>query len=300
MIRFMKQLALIGPTASGKTALSLQLAERLDALILSLDSLSLYKEIDIASAKPTPEERNGILHIGIDEIFPDTPFDVTGYISLYHHASQTARESGQNLIIVGGTSFYLKMLLEGISPLPVISTSAKAKTAKALHSLSDTYQTLMLLDPDYMQQIQPHDRYRIEKVLDLHHETGMRPSEYFAAHPPVPAIQDPLPLYQISIERPLLRERIRLRTEKMLEEGLIDEVCRLEKRYSRAPHCMKAIGIKETLDYLDGLYTLPALQEKISTNTARLAKRQETFNRSQFEKTFRGSVEEIYKEILFQ
>jgi tRNA dimethylallyltransferase len=294
----MKQLALIGPTASGKTALSLQLAKKLDAVILSLDSLAIYKEIDIASAKPTLAEREGIFHYGIDEIAVTEEFDVTTYIDLYLKVSLEAKAAEKNLIIVGGTSFYLKMLIEGISDLPTISKRSKAATATALKDLSQSYAMLSSLDPAYMQQIASHDSYRIEKVLDLYHETGAIPSEYFKNHPPKPAISEDLPLYQITIDRTLLRERITQRTEKMLGEGLIDEVCMLERRYSREPYCMKAIGIKETLGFLDGLYTKNELLEKISTNTARLAKRQNTFNRSQFAETFEGSAKEIYQQIL--
>ena len=91
----------------------------------------------------------------------------------------------------------------------------------------------------------------------------------------------------------MLRERIALRTKMMLEDGLIDEICMLEKRYTRTPNCMKAIGIKETLAYLDGIYTKKKLVEKITTNTARLAKRQKTFNNSQFSNVIKGSVEEL-------
>ena len=298
MIRLMKQLALIGPTASGKTALSLQLAQKLNAVILSLDSLAIYKRIDIASAKPTLPERGKIVHYGIDEISVGENFDVTTYIDLYRKVFSEAASAGKNLIIVGGTSFYLKMLLKGISDLPSISVKSKTHTTRALKDLSQSYAMLSSLDPEYMQQIASHDRYRIEKVLDLYHETGMIPSDYFAAHPPKPVIRGNLPLYQIIIKRDFLRERITQRSNKMIEDGLIDEVCMLEKCYGRAPNCMKAIGIRETLDFLDGIYTKKELSEKISTHTARLAKRQNTFNRSQFTKTFEGSGEEIYRQIL--
>lgn len=111
----------------------------------------------------------------------------------------------------------------------------------------------------------------------------MTPTAYFRDHPPASVINGSLPIYQIDIERELLRKRIGLRTVQMLKEGLIDEICMLEKKYTRSPNCMKAIGIKETLDYLDGVYDRKMLAEKITTNTARLAKRQTTFNNSQFE-----------------
>ena len=293
----MKQFALIGPTASGKTALAVMLAKKLDAVILSLDSLSLYKEIDIASAKPTMEERGGIPHFGIDILLPNAPFDVTTYIALYQEALSSAKRAGKTLIIVGGTGFYLKMLLEGISDLPAISPQSSIKTKQALQNLTDSHAMLAALDPKTMQQIKPTDRYRIEKALDIYFETGLTPSDYFAQHPPQPVIQEALPLYQIATERTLLRERIAVRTETMIEAGLIDEVCRLEHNYGRTPRCMKAIGIRETLAFLDGIYNRATLAEKISTHTAQLAKRQSTFNNSQFAMTFSGNTEEIYRQI---
>jgi tRNA dimethylallyltransferase len=111
-------------------------------------------------------------------------------------------------------------------------------------------------------------------------------------------INGSLPIYRIDIEREALRKRIALRTELMLKEGLIDEICMLEKKYTRKPNCMKSIGIKETLDYLDGVYDKAMLAEKITTNTARLAKRQTTFNNSQFEGVIKGSVDELKKILL--
>jgi len=293
----MKQLALIGPTASGKTALSIQLAQKLNAIILSLDSLAIYKQIDIASAKPTPNERAGIPHYGIDLLPPDTDFDVMTYITLYHQACEAAKTAEKNLIIVGGTSFYLKILLEGISDLPTLTAETKARTNLALDSLPQSYKMLKKIDPLYMNKIQATDRYRIEKALNIYYQTGMPPTVYFEAHPPRPVISEPIPLYQITIDRAVLRERIALRTQKMLEMGLIDEVAYLEKQYGRSPNCMKSIGIKETLGFLDGHYNKEMLIEKIITNTARLAKRQVTFNRSQFAKTYDGSPETLYRGI---
>ena len=293
-----KQLALIGPTASGKTSLSIEIAQNMDAYILSLDSLSIYKEIDIVSAKPTEQERAGIVHFGIDHLYPNEHFDVTTFVKLYQKVYQQAMSEGKNLVIVGGTSFYLKMLIEGISELPSISKNTKEKTAQMLINLKDAYQFLYDLDPDYMERISPSDRYRIEKALNIYFETGMTPSEYFKANPPSSVIKGDLPIYRIDIEREKLRKRIALRTKQMLNEGLIDEICMLEKKYTRSPNCMKAIGIKETLDYLDGVYDRAMLEEKISTNTARLAKRQTTFNNSQFEGVINGSVEELKKILL--
>ena len=293
-----KQLAIIGSTASGKTSLAVKVAKVYNAHILSLDSLSLYKEIDIVSAKPTQEEREGIFHYGIDYIDPDKDFDVTTFIKLYHEVYQKCLQDNKALVIVGGTSFYLKMLIEGVSDLPHISKTTKAKTSKLLLDLPKAYILLNNLDPEYMSKIESNDSYRIEKALNIYIETSSIPSDYFNDHPPVPTIQSELPVYQIEWEREMLRERIALRTKLMVNDGLIDEICMLEKKYGRSPHCMKAIGIKETLAYLDGLYTKKEMIEKTTTNTSRLAKRQKTFNNSQFKDVIKGSVEDLEKILL--
>ena len=293
-----RQLALIGSTASGKTSLAVKVAKHIDAHILSLDSLSIYKEIDIVSAKPTLSEREGIMHFGIDVIYPDEAFDVTTFIDLYHVVSQRCQDEGKNLVIVGGTSFYLKMLMEGVSEIPSISLETKAESQKQLTDLQNVYKMLQSLDAHYMSHIESNDRYRIGKALELYLETGQTPSEYFTEHPPLPTITDALPIYQIVWDREILRARIALRTKMMVEDGLVDEIAFLEKKYTRKPNAMKAIGIKETLAYLDGIYSKEEMIEKITTNTARLAKRQKTFNNSQFENVIKGSVEELEKILL--
>ncbi len=288
-----KQLALIGPTASGKTALSIKIAQQMNAYILSLDSLSIYKEIDIVSAKPTIEERAGIEHFGIDTLYPNETFDVKTFIKLYHDVYTKCLHEGKNLVIVGGTSFYLKMLIEGISELPGISIETKQKTNVYLQDLRKTYAWLYALDEKYMSNIDANDPYRIEKALHIYLETNLIPSQYFRQFPPNPTVTAPLPVYQIDIERESLRERIALRTNIMVSDGLINEICMLEKKYTRVPNCMKSIGVKETLAYLDGIYDKKMLIEKITTNTARLAKRQTTFNNSQFDDVIKGSVKEL-------
>lgn len=293
-----KQFALIGSTASGKTSLGVKLAQHINAHILSLDSLSIYKEIDIVSAKPTIQERSGIMHFGIDHIYPDENFDVTTFIDLYHDVYSKCKKEEKNLVIVGGTSFYLKMLLEGVSNLPKISDQTKYESSQQLLNLQNVYEKLYILDPEYMSKIKSNDHYRIEKVLELYLQTNQIPSKYFKLNPPIPTITSPLPVYQIEWDKDILRKRISLRTKQMINNGLIDEISYLEKKYTRKPNCMKAIGIKETLSYLDGLYSKDNMIEKITINTARLAKRQKTFNHSQFKNVIRGSIGELEK-ILF-
>jgi tRNA dimethylallyltransferase len=129
--------------------------------------------------------------------------------------------------------------------------------------------------------------------LNIYLQTSEKPSLYFLKNPPKPVIQDDLPIFAIETQREVLRERIRQRTLQMIQNGLIDEIKSLENKYTRSPNPMKAIGIKETLDFLDGKISKDELIELISTHTAQLAKRQTTFNRTQFEKKIMIKNDEI-------
>jgi tRNA dimethylallyltransferase len=290
----LREIAILGPTASGKTSLSIELAKKLNANILSLDSLSIYKEIDIASAKPTKAEREGIKHFGIDDLHVDENFNVIIFFELYKEAKKQSKIEGKNLIIVGGTGFYLKSMIDGISAKPVISKKTKEKV---ISNLSIGYELMSEFDEIYAHAISKNDSYRIEKWLEIYFETGIIPSQFFEQNQREPIIKE-IELYEISMDKEVLRDRIKQRTQIMLNDGLIDEVFYLEKKYTRAPNPMKAIGIIETLSFLDGDLNKNELKEKIITNTARLAKRQKTFNSSQFDKHFQGSTKEIKKLII--
>jgi len=278
--------AIIGPTASGKSDLAIKLALKLNYEILSLDSLSIYKEIDIASAKPSKEELSKVKHYGVNEIYPNEKFDVMKFIEIYKKIPH------KNIIIVGGTGFYLKAMLEGISQMPEITDEIKKKAKQK------DYAFLESVDPDFASKISPNDTYRIQKGLEIYFATKTPPSVYFKNNPPKPILPD-IPIFEIAVDRSVLRERIKKRTDKMFNSGLIDEVAYLEKKYrDRRLPALKAIGIKEVLDYFNGKYTLKTLKEKIITNTARLAKRQQTFNKTQFEKKISAPLEELEEIIL--
>lgn len=289
----MKQLAIIGSTASGKSDLALTLAQENNALILSIDSLSIYKTIDIASAKPTQAELQTIQHFGIDVLLPNETATVFTFIDEYHQAVKKATDKNKNLIIVGGSSFYLKSMINGLSDLPKITPETKAIAQDKLRDLETSYQFLATIDPLTMTKIAPTDAYRIEKMLHLYLQTSIPPSQWFATHPPKPIITH-CPILSLTMERQLLRERIALRTTKMAKSGLIDEVAQLEHLYGRSPNSMKAIGIIETLDFLDGKISLDQLIALITTHTAQLAKRQQTFNTHQFLSAHTGSAEALY------
>ena len=295
----MKQLAIIGPTASGKSDLAIKIAQKIDAYILSIDSLSIYKEIDIVSAKPSKEELATVKHFGIDEIYPDEHFSVEIFIELYKKVVDSCKKNSKNLVIVGGTSFYLKSLMQGLSTLPKIDEEVKSRVALQIKELEKCYEMLTAKDQKYMQKIDKNDSYRIEKAMLIYKASGLTPSEWFEQNPPLPIIEK-MPIYNIAVERTVLRERISNRTNKMLEMGLIDEVCYLEKKYSRLPNAMGSIGVVEVLEYLDGKVSKEEMLEQISTHTAQLAKRQQTFNRTQFDELISAPLEELEEIILSQ
>ena len=288
----MKQIAIIGPTASGKSDLAIEMALKHNAYILSIDSLSIYKEIDIASAKPSKDELAQIRHYGVNEIYLDVHFSVALFIELYKKVAKEAKKEGKNLIIVGGTSFYLKSLTSGLSELPTYSSTTISRVLLMLQDLPSAYEHLVNIDSDYMKSIESTDAYRIEKMLLLVIESGISPTEWFRTHPPVPII-DELDIFNIDVERALLRERIAKRTNKMADTGLIDEVAMLEHKYGRNHNAMKAIGIIEVLEYLDGDCTKEEMIENIITHTVQLAKRQQTFNRTQFEEAVSAELAEL-------
>lgn len=286
------QLAIIGPTASGKSDLAIKIAQKIDAYILSIDSLSIYKEIDIVSAKPPHQDLAKVKHFGINELHIEEYFSVDIFISLYKEVISTCQKENKNLIIVGGTSFYLKTLLEGLSEIPKI-TNAVAETVNAkLANLENTYNDLALLDPKYMQNISPNDRYRIEKALLIYEASNVIPTTWFKLHPPHPVIKN-LKIYNIDVSREVLRERINKRTKNMFDAGLIDEVCFLEQKYTRFPHAMSSIGIVEVLEYLDAKVTIAQMLENIATHTAQLAKRQQIFNKTQFQDVTSAQLEAL-------
>ena len=278
-------IALIGPTASGKSELAIEFALKNGYEILSLDSLSIYKEVDIASAKPNQKELSLVKHYGVNEIYPNQKFDVMKFIEIYQ------KIENKKIIIVGGTSFYLKAMISGISEMPKIGEEIKKEAQKY------RWDFLNRIDSEYASKIKPQDNYRVSKGVEIYLATNLPPTQYFKQNPPKPIIKN-CKIYEIAVERDILRERIKLRTEKMIKMGLIDEVAYLEAKYrDRTLPVLKAIGVKEVLDYFDGVYSKKEMIEKIITNTARLAKRQQTFNKTQFLDKISLPLEKLKKEI---
>ncbi|MGG7073884.1 tRNA (adenosine(37)-N6)-dimethylallyltransferase MiaA [Campylobacter sp. 9BO] len=279
-----KQLAIIGTTASGKSTLAIELAKKTQSVILSLDSLCLYKQINIASAKPTLDELASVRHFGINEISVDENFSAGMFFEIYKKSLAYAKQADVALIITGGSGFYLKAMLSGLTP-----DVAKCKTP----SNAEIYELASKIDPKFLQKISQNDSYRLEKWYQIYTFSKTVPSLWLEQNTKPPLISE-LEIYEILWDVQELRERIKLRTKLMLEQGLLDEARMLFNKFS--PECkpLKSIGLKECGEFLNELIeNEDKLCELISVHTAQLAKRQRTFNRSQFKRKFIGNLEEV-------
>ena len=265
--------ALIGTTASGKSDLALKIAKEFNGVILSLDSLSVYKEINIASAKPTALELESVKHFGINLIFPNEYFSVGEFIKEYERAKSYAQNLQIPLIITGGSGFYLKAMMSGLAP--------KIGDIKCDLNLEQIYELILKIDPEFGSKFSKNDKFRLEKWYSIYATTGEIPSKFLRENTAEPIISN-LQIFEILWDREVLRDRIKIRTEKMLENGLIDEAKYLFDKYGFETKSLNSIGLKECGEFLRGELGKNDLYEQICTHTAQLAKRQRTFNKSQF------------------
>ena len=286
----MKELALIGSTASGKTSLSIALAKESNAYIFSIDSLAIYKHTDIVSARPSKKQRAELKHFGIDLYEINDNVNLMSFINIYKEAKNIAIKNNKNLIIIGGSSFYLKSLIDGISKIPNINETNKDKVVELLKDKEKALKFLNNIDKDYKFR----DTYRLQKALEIYFQTLTPPSIYFKNNPKLPIIKD-LKIFCLDIDKQSIIDNIALRTKDMIESGLIEEVAYLKKTYGLEAKAMKAIGIKETLSFLKEEINKEDLYLQISSNTRKLAKRQRTFNKNQFK-----NIEFLKKDLLYE
>lgn len=260
-----------------------------------MDSLSIYKDINIASAKPSLKERKNIKHYALDHLNIDEKNNAQLFKILLENAMRVS--SKEVLLIVGGSSFYLKSILEGLSDTPKISGEEVAKIEQEISTLADPYAFLKSIDPTIAFKIHPNDTYRIHKALEIFYLTGTPPSEYFKANPKKP-FEHAISLFALSMEKSALHNNIKQRTKNMLHSGLIEEIKALYAKYPKDSQPFKAIGVKESILFLEKQLTLKELEEAITSNTIKLAKRQNTFNKTQFNNLYTGSVKEVRHAIL--
>lgn len=272
---------LTGPTAVGKTALSIALAERLSGEIISADSMQVYCGMDIGSAKITKEEMDGVPHHLIDILSPQERFDVYRFRQLAKEAVADIYERGHLPIVVGGTGFYIQALLYDIDFTEEDNDSAYRKELEELAKTDGDalYQKLMIVDPQAAEDIHPHNHKRLIRALEYYHLTGERISEHNREMREKPSPYD-FCYFVLTDERERIYAAIERRVDQMLAEGLVEEVERLrEQDVARNTTAMQGLGYKEIYDYLDGQYSLDEAVRLIKRDTRHFAKRQLTWFR---------------------
>ena len=277
-----KVIVIAGPTASGKTSLSIELAKKINGEIVSADSMQIYKDMNIGSAKPTPEEMQGIKHYMIDVVSPDERFSVAEYKKHAEKAIKEIIENGKTPIIVGGTGLYINSLIYGIEynevPLNEEYRNELENIATMPGGLNQLYKKACQIDKLAMEKISPNDKKRIIRVLEIYNATGKTKTE-LEIKSRQKEIQYDYRVFAINMERNILYERINKRVDIMLENGLIEEVKKIVEKYSKYPTAMQALGYKEVVEYFDKKITKEEMIEKIKQETRRYAKRQLTWFR---------------------
>lgn len=277
-----KVIVICGPTASGKTALSIELAKKINGEIVSADSMQIYDEMSIGTAKPDKEEMQGIKHYLVGNISPTRRYSVSDYKNDAIGAIEEIIKNKKEPIVVGGTGLYVNSLIYGID-YPEIETNLKyrdelEKIAEE-KGLEHLYKLAEQIDKEAMKNISINDRKRIIRVLEIYKETGKTKTEL-----EIESRKNGIPydyrVFAINMPREILYNRINQRVDIMLEKGLIEEVKKLYEKYGeQLCTSVQGIGYKEVIDYLKGNYTKEEMIEKIKMETRRYAKRQLTWFR---------------------
>ncbi|MEO5332816.1 MAG: tRNA (adenosine(37)-N6)-dimethylallyltransferase MiaA [Magnetococcus sp. YQC-5] len=269
---------LMGPTASGKTALALTLARLFPLEIINADSVQIYRGMDIGSAKPTLEQRQQVPHHLLDVTDPDAPWSADRYRDA---AWSTIRECHARQVIplfVGGSGLYLRAVERGLALTPPVPDAMLHQIRNEALQLGwpGLHARLAQVDPSAAQRITPGDGQRILRALSVFESTGIPLTEWYHTQPPPP----PFTMLKLSIEtpRPILYHRIETRFDLMMEQGLLQEATVLwQKGYDRTLPAMKAVGYRQLFDYLDHLCSLTQAMEHGRRESRRYAKRQETW-----------------------
>ena len=275
---------LMGPTASGKTGVALELARRFPVEIVSVDSALVYRHMDIGTAKPDLDTRLKVRHHLIDIIDPTQNYSAAQFRDDALEVMNDIVRRDRVPLLTGGTMLYFKALREGLSDLPgankdtrlVIEAMAADVGWPAMH------RELARIDPGTARRLDPNDSQRIQRAMEIFYLTGTPMSELIATGKPAEPPYRLVPLALVPGERSVLHQRIALRFELMLELGVINEVRELRENYDLNPDrpSMRCVGYRQVWQYLDGEYGLGALREKAVAATRQLAKRQLTWLRA--------------------
>ena len=294
-----KVVVICGPTASGKTALSIELAKQINGEIVSADSMQIYKDMDIGTAKPTTEEMQGIQHYLLDFVLPDKRYSVAQYKQDAKKAIKTILEKGKVPILVGGTGLYVDSLIYEIEYNDIKLDEEYRKKLEDIvekQGLEVLYEQAKKIDPQAMKKISKNDKKRIMRVLEIYKATGKTKTEQEIESRRKP-VEYEYKVYAINWDREKLYQRINKRVDIMLEQGLVEEVKNILKKYKTFPTAMQGLGYKEVVDYLDGKYTKEEMIEKIKMETRRYAKRQLTWFRKNKQTIWLDGTDDIQNNI---
>ena len=294
-----KVIVICGPTASGKTKLSIELAKKINGEIVSCDSMQIYKDMTIGTAKPTVEEMQGIKHYLIDCVSPETRYSVADYKKDAEAAIKEILSKGKVRIIVGGTGLYLESLVYNIEYNEIevdLKYREKLENRMTEEGLESLYNEASKIDPEAASKISKNDKKRIFRILEIYHSTNKTKTELEIESRKNKPEYDYI-LFGITMDREKLYERINLRVDIMIKEGLIEEVKKLVEKYNNMPTALQGLGYKEVVEYLDGKLTKEEMIDKIKMETRRYAKRQLTWFRKYDNLTWINGLDDIQNNI---
>ena len=275
-------ICVVGPTASGKTKLAVQLAKAYDGEVVSCDSMQIYKHMDIGTAKPTPEEMEGVPHHMIDCVEPGEDFSVGKYVQLADGCVQDILSRGKTAVIAGGTGLYVDSLIAGRTFAPVPQTGKREALEAQLRQEGGEAMLCKLraVDPDAAARLHPADEKRIIRALEVYAETGRTITQHNLDTQRIPPRYRPVWIGLDYLDRAVLYRRIDLRVDLMLQTGLLDEIRALLARgVSPRTTAMQAIGYKEFFDALEGRSPLSTAADLCKQRSRNYAKRQLTWFR---------------------
>lgn len=287
-------IAIIGPTATGKSDLAIELAKGFNTEIISADSRLVYKDFDIGTAKPTKEELALVRHHCVDIASPIDDFSVSDFKTVANDAFAQLFKQNKPAIIAGGTGFYVKSLLEGLN-IPTVEADEDFR--KIMRDIAQErgneylFNLLKLKDPQLAQKLHPNDIFRVIRALEVIEKLGQPMSELQTKSSPDFNV---IYIFLDAQERSYLYERINKRVDIMFEMGLLDEVKNLIVKYGKTVSLLKTLGYKEVCGYLDNEFSFEEMSELIKKNTRNFAKRQLTWFRA-IENTNKFYIDELEK-----
>lgn len=271
-------LVVAGPTATGKTEAAVRLAERHGGELVGADSVQIYRELDIGSAKPTAAELRGVPHHLLDVLEPNRAIDAMGYAELADAAIDAVRARGRVPIVVGGTGLWLRALVRGLVPLPKPDPALRERLEERARAegLAATYERLRAADPRAAGQIHPNDRVRVLRALEVYEQTGTPMGEHQRRHALGSPRYDAL-LVVVDRPREAHDRAIAARTRAMIEAGWADEVRRLLQRWGRHLRPFSSVGYKQMLEHVEQGVALEETERRIVQATRQYARRQRTW-----------------------